>query len=131
MVVAYLRCGKAHWRRRALFIIGREISVGLHLGMLLGLAVLAWGFWLGRDIQVATVVALTLLVVATLATAIGSAMPFVFRLSKVDPALVSALLLSTVMDIAGVVNYFSVAHLLLFSGQDWFRSPLRLDADDR
>lgn len=99
--------------------------------MLLGLAVLAWGFWLGRDIQVSTVVALTLLVVATLATAIGSAMPFVFRLSKVDPALVSALLLSTVMDIAGVVNYFSVAHLLLFSGQDWFRSPLRLDADDR
>ncbi len=102
--------------RRALFIVGREISVGLLLGLLLGMAVLAWAFWLGRDFQVSIVVALTLLGVATLATAIGSAMPFIFRLSKIDPALVSAPLITTVMDIAGVMMYFAIAHLVLFSG---------------
>lgn len=101
--------------RRALWIIGREVSVGLLLGLLLGLAVLGWAFWLGRDFQVSTVVALTLLGVATLATAIGSAMPFVFRLSKVDPALVSAPLITTVMDITGVALYFAVAHVVLLS----------------
>lgn len=99
--------------RRALSIIGREVSVGLLLGMLLGVAVLVWAFWLGRNPEVSLVVALTLISVAVLATAVGSALPFVFRLSKVDPALVSAPLVTTVMDISGVMVYFAVAHLLL------------------
>ena len=99
--------------RRALSIIGREVSVGLLLGVTLGVAVLAWSFWLGRDSEVSLVVALTLVVVATMATAVGSALPFVFRLSKVDPALVSAPLVSTIMDISGVGVYFGVARLLL------------------
>ena len=99
--------------RRALSIIGREVSVGLLLGVTLGVAVLAWSFWLGRDSEVSLVVSLTLVAVATMATAVGSALPFVFRLSKVDPALVSAPLVSTIMDISGVGVYFGVARLLL------------------
>jgi len=99
--------------RRALSIIGREVSVGLLLGVTLGVAVLAWSFWLGRDSDVSLVVALTLFAVATVATAVGSALPFVFRLSRVDPALVSAPLVSTIMDISGVGVYFGVARLLL------------------
>ena len=99
--------------RRAMSIVGREVSVGLLLGVTLGLAVLAWSYWLGRDSSVSLVVAMTLVVVATLATAIGSALPFVFRLSNVDPALVSAPLVATVMDISGVGVYFGVAHLLI------------------
>ncbi len=99
--------------RRAVSIIGREVSVGLLLGMALGLAVLLWAFWLGRDSRVSMVVALTLVSVAVLATAVGSVLPFLFRLSKVDPALVSAPLVTTVMDISGVGVYFAVAHMLL------------------
>ncbi len=101
--------------RRALWIIGREISVGLVLGVLLGLAVLVWAYWLGRDSQVSLVVALTLLLVATLATATGSALPLLLRLSKIDPALVSAPFITTVMDIAGVILYFAIAQMVLFS----------------
>ncbi len=99
--------------RRALSIVGREVCVGLLLGVTLGSAVLAWSFWLGRDMSVSLIVALTLVVVATLATAVGSALPFAFRLSRVDPALVSAPLVTTVMDISGVGVYFAVARVLL------------------
>ena len=99
--------------RKALSIVGREVSVGLLLGLSLGLAVLLWSYWLGRDSDVSMVVALTLVSVAVLATAVGSALPFVFRLWKVDPALVSAPLVATVMDISGVSVYFAVAHLLI------------------
>jgi len=99
--------------RRALSIVGREVTVGLLLGLALGAAVLAWSFWLGRDSGVSLVVALTLVAVATLATAVGSALPFAFRLSRVDPALVSAPLVTTVMDISGVAVYFGVARMIL------------------
>jgi len=99
--------------RKALAIIGREVSVGMLLGGALGLAVLLWAFWLGRDSRVSMIVALTLVTIAVLATAVGSALPFLFRLSKVDPALVSAPLITTVMDISGVGVYFGVAHALL------------------
>lgn len=99
--------------RRAFSIVGREITVGFVLGMALGAAVLAWSYWLGRDANVSLVVAATLVTVATLATAVGSALPFAFRVSKVDPALVSAPLVTTVMDIFGVAVYFGVAKMLL------------------
>ena len=99
--------------RRALSIIGREVSVGLLLGATLALAVLAWSYWLGRDVNLSIVVAVTLISVSVLATSVGSALPFLFRVSKADPALVSAPLVTTVMDIAGVGVYFGVARLLL------------------
>jgi magnesium transporter len=99
--------------RKAMSIVGREVSVGLLLGLSLGVAVLAWSYWLGRDSDVSLVVAITLVSVSVLATGVGSALPFVFRLSKADPALVSAPLVTTVMDIGGVGVYFAVAHWLI------------------
>ncbi len=99
--------------RKALSIIGREVSVGLLLGLSLGGAVMVWSYWLGRDSAVSEVVALTLVSVAVLATTVGSALPFLFRLWKIDPALVSAPLVTTVMDISGLSVYFFVAHLLI------------------
>jgi magnesium transporter len=83
------------------------------LGIVLGAVVLAWSYVLGRDIQVALVVSLTLIAISTLATVIGSIMPFLFRLVNVDPAMVSAPLITTVMDIFGVALYFYMAHLVL------------------
>ena len=100
-------------RRRAVSIVLREACVGLLLGIVLGAIVLAWSYVLGRDLQVAFVVSLTLIAISTLATVIGSIMPFLFRLVNVDPAMVSAPLITTVMDIFGVALYFYMAHLVL------------------
>ncbi|MFW6103103.1 MAG: magnesium transporter, partial [Chloroflexota bacterium] len=95
--------------RRTLRIIGREVSVGLLLGVLLAIAVLVWEFVQGHGYPVSLVVATSLVSVALLGTAVGSALPFVFRLSRIDPALVSAPLVTTVMDIGGVMVYFAIA----------------------
>jgi len=99
--------------KRALAIVAREAGVGLLLGIVLGLVVFAWSYFLGHNMHVAIVVTVTLAAVSTLATVTGSALPFLFRLVKVDPAMVSAPLITTVMDIFGVGLYFFVAHLLL------------------
>ncbi|MEX0925973.1 MAG: magnesium transporter [Dehalococcoidia bacterium] len=94
-------------------IVGREIGVGILLGVALGVLVLGWAYLLGRDERVAIVVGTTLITIATMAATVGAALPFFFRKIKLDPAMVSAPFITTVMDIFGVVVYFVIANLLL------------------
>ncbi|MDD3264937.1 MAG: magnesium transporter, partial [Dehalococcoidales bacterium] len=94
-------------------IILREAGIGLMLGLVLAILVLGWAYLLGRSIEVAVVVSITLICIATLATLTGGSLPFLFRLFKVDPALVSAPFITTVMDIFGVVLYFLIANMVL------------------
>lgn len=99
--------------KRAATITLREIGVGALLGSILGLIVLLWAYILGRDLQVAAVVSITLLAISTLAALTGASLPFVFRLVRVDPAFVSAPLITTVMDISGLAIYFFVATMIV------------------
>jgi magnesium transporter len=43
----------------------------------------------------------------------GAMLPFVLRLVRVDPAVASAPLVATLVDVTGLVIYFSVAFLIL------------------
>jgi len=99
--------------KRAIVIILREAVVGFLLGVLLGVIVLFWAYFLGRSIEVATIVSTTLLAISAMATITGAALPFIFRLIKVDPAFVSAPLITTFIDISGILVYFFVAHSLI------------------
>ncbi|NLL89738.1 MAG: magnesium transporter [Dehalococcoidales bacterium] len=99
--------------KKAMAVVGRESLVGIVLGLTLGVAVLILAYLLGRDLMVAAVVTFTLVVISVIATIVGGALPFVFRLVKLDPALVSAPFISTVMDISGVFLYFVVANIML------------------
>ncbi len=99
--------------KKAMGVILRESLVGIVLGLLLGAAVLVLAYILGRDLIVAAVVTFTLIVISLMATIVGGALPFVFRLVKLDPALVSAPFISTIMDIFGVFLYFVVANIML------------------
>jgi magnesium transporter len=98
---------------RAVFIVLREVGVGSLLGISLGLVVFGWAFLLGRDLPVSIVVSLTMISIAIMAALTGAALPFLFRQLKLDPAMVSAPFITTIMDIFGVALYFLVAHLLL------------------
>ena len=63
----------------------------------------AWLF-AGRDIAI--VVSLTLLSVCTLAAFVGSLLPLVARRIGVDPAVMSAPFITTLVDASGLVIYF-------------------------
>jgi len=65
------------------------------------------------NLKVAIVVSTTLVAISTVATLTGGALPFIFRLLKIDPALVSAPFITTIMDIFGVAVYFGIAYLIL------------------
>ena len=93
-------------------VIWRELRVGLLLGLMLAaLGLVVGGFFVSWPI--ASVVAASLVVICTWAATIGGAMPVVARRIGIDPAVVSAPLVTTLVDATGLVIYFSLAKVIL------------------
>jgi magnesium transporter len=99
----------------------REILTGLVLGMMLGLIglirIMVWqavgGVYGEHYLLVALTVAGSLLGVVMFGTLAGSMLPFVLRRFGADPASASAPFVATLVDVTGLVIYFSVARLIL------------------
>jgi magnesium transporter len=93
-------------------VIAREAGTGFLLGLMLAaLGYLPMAGFFGAPL--ALVVSLSLVVVCTLASATGALLPLVAKRVGVDPAVVSAPLVTTLVDATGLVVYFLLAHALL------------------
>jgi magnesium transporter len=92
--------------------VGREALAGALLGLLLALVVLPWA-WLSGGPLVAGAVAASLLAISTLAATAGASLPLLFDRFKLDPALMSAPFITTIVDVAGVFIYLQTASRLL------------------
>jgi magnesium transporter len=99
--------------RKALGIIQREAIAGALLGVMLGVIVMLWAFLLQRDWGVAMAVGISLFAISILASVSGSALPFLFKALKFDPALMSAPFITTAVDVLGVLIYLMVARAVL------------------
>jgi magnesium transporter len=102
-------------------VIRRELAAGLVLGTVLGLIgflrVALWGIASKMYGEHYLLIALTvfgsLIGVVTFGTLAGSLLPFVLRKLGFDPASASAPFVATLVDVSGLVIYFTVATLLL------------------
>lgn len=102
-------------------VAGREIRSGLVLGAVLasiGFArILVWqavgGTYGEHYLLVAATVALSLVGVVLFGTLAGSMLPFLLRRAGVDPASASAPFVATLVDVTGLIIYFTVASLIL------------------
>lgn len=93
-------------------VLLREIRVGLLLGFALGaIAFPIVGTFFGWDI--AMVLSLSLLSIATLAAFAGSGLPMLAKRIGIDPAVVSAPIISTLVDASGLIIYFLIAKWIL------------------
>lgn len=110
-VIRAMATGELH-NRRSLLVVFRETSVGF----LLGAAVAALAYlpvvWL-FSAPVALTVCLTLVAICTLATLVGSTMPIVAGRLNIDPAVVSAPVVTTLVDATGLLVYFGIAGSVL------------------
>jgi len=100
----------------------RELPSGLALGSLLGLVgvtrILLWQFTGWYDYGphyrlVAATVGIALVGVVTFGTLAGSMLPFLLKRLGFDPASASAPFVATLVDVTGLVIYFTVALLIL------------------
>lgn len=110
-VVRAMALGEVRFRDLAR-VATRETGAGLLLGTMLGaLGYLPVALLFGAPL--ALVVSLTLVVVCALASATGALLPMVARRVGVDPAVVSAPLVTTLVDATGLVVYFVLARAIL------------------
>jgi magnesium transporter len=96
-------------------ILMRELFVGLLMGVITGTVILARSFFLppGIFLYEAFVVGISLALVVFIANLIGILAPLLIHRLGFDPTVMSAPLMATVIDVAGLTIYFETAKLLL------------------
>lgn len=102
-------------------VVRREVAAGLALGCMLGLIglirILAWQavrpLYGEHYVLVAFTVAFSLIGVVLFGTIAGSMLPFVLHRLGLDPASASAPFVATLVDVTGLVIYFTVASFIL------------------
>ena len=108
------------WRK----IFGREVLSGLMLGVLIGLLGFGmsflWGY-LNTDINItmqelfftSVSIGSSLLGVIVFGNLSGAMLPFILTKLKLDPAVTSAPFVATLVDVTGIIIYFSISMYLL------------------
>lgn len=94
-------------------VLLRELWGGILLG--LTLAIIAFGrseLW-GSGFELSLVVGLSVLAIVIWANTIGALIPLIAQRLKIDPALVSAPLITTLVDATGLVIYLMIARSIL------------------
>ena len=107
-----LALGDVQWRD-IWQVIRREVLSGLMIGLLLGLVAFGRTLLWGNGINIALVVALTILAICTWANTIGALIPLIAYRVKIDPAVVSAPLITTLVDATGLAIYLLIAKAIL------------------
>lgn len=94
-------------------VLRKELSVALLIGALMGVVTYARAWTLGVEGQLGLAVALTALFIVLWSSTVSAVLPLVLRRLGVDPAVVSAPLITTLVDATGLFLYFSIAGLVL------------------
>ncbi len=96
-----------------LWTVGREFGIGLLLGASLGLAGWAVGLVKGGA-SIALVVSSAMLAVVLVTNVIGVVIPLLLTKLKIDPAVASNPLITSIADVSCLFIYFTIAKAVLF-----------------
>ena len=91
----------------------KELIVGVFLGLAMGLVAFLDGSFYGGVQPIALIVGLSMVAIVIVANTFGALLPFGLSILKVDPAVASSPLITSVMDVLGLIIYFSIAVALL------------------
>jgi magnesium transporter len=102
-------------------VIRRELAAGVALGTILGIIgisrIFLWhalrGTYGPHYVVVALTIGCSLVGVVLFGTTAGSMLPFLLRRCGLDPASASAPFVATLVDVTGLIIYFSVASVIL------------------
>jgi magnesium transporter len=94
------------------WVLAKEMAVGLAVGFIMGLVgYIRVGF--PEGFQIGIVVGVTIMLVALWSATVAAVLPLVLERLGVDPAVVSAPLITTLVDATGLLIYMTIAGLVL------------------
>ena len=99
--------------RDALRVLGKEFGTGFLLGALLAVVAFVRAYTLEKQLDFALVVALTVWAICAWANVIASMIPLAAQRVKIDPALISSPLITTLIDTTGLFIYLMIAKAIL------------------
>jgi magnesium transporter len=94
-------------------ILSKEMSTGFLIAVAMAVAAMIRAWTLGVGPEVTLTVCLTVAAIVMWASLVSSVLPLALKKLKVDPAVVSAPMIATVVDGTGLIIYFWIAHLTL------------------
>ena len=110
LVIRALAVGEVYprdWFR----VFGRELLIGLSIGVCLGLIGFARAWFVGTDgtLELALTVSASIVAVVSLGTLSGSLLPLAIRQLGMDPAVSSTPFIASLIDVIGLLVYFAIA----------------------
>lgn len=93
-------------------ILTRELVVAVLLGLSMACAIAVIGAFRG-GVEIAWVIALSMVLIVIVGSLIGMLLPFVLSRFNMDPATASTPLVTSIADAVGVLIYFSIAKSVL------------------
>jgi magnesium transporter len=94
-------------------VVAKEMSTGMLIAMAMALAAMIRAWTLGVGPQITLTVSLTVAAIVMWSALISSILPLVLKKIRIDPAVVSAPMIATIVDGTGLMIYFVIAHATL------------------
>ena len=99
--------------RQAWRVVLREATTGVVVGLLVGAVAFGQALLWQAPMALALTVSVTMFAICVWSTTVGSLIPILADRFGVDPAVLSAPLITTLVDATGLIIYFSIAKLIL------------------
>jgi magnesium transporter len=94
-------------------VVVKELSTGTLIALAMALAAMVRAWSLGVGPQITLTVCLTVAAIVMWSALVSSILPLVLKKIRIDPAVVSAPMIATIVDGTGLMIYFMIAHLTL------------------
>lgn len=112
LIIRGMAVGEIHtsdgWR-----ILWKELRVGTLVGLALGAINVVYKWALSGNFRLGLTVGLSLFATVLIAKTIGSMLPIIAKMLKLDPALMAAPIVTTIVDAGGLIVYFTVASAVM------------------
>lgn len=94
-------------------VLFKEIRIALSVGITLAFIIGIGTFFIYKNIYISLIIAITLICTVALSKTLGCTLPMIAKKLKLDPAIMAAPLISTIVDTCSVLIYFNIAVLFI------------------